>query len=369
MKLVFLSCYFNHHQRPLSDALAARCDYSFISTTPYNPKRLALGWQQTQEPDYVCHYDREPERAEALLKEADVIVTGSAPEALVRQCLRRGQLVLRYAERPLKDGLQWGKYLPRLAKWHYQNLPWYRVCMLCASAYTASDYARFGLFRGKAFRWGYFPEFKEYDSIPKLLEQKKPASILWAGRYLDWKHPDDALTVAQRLKEAGYDFTLDMLGTGPMEQQLQSLVREKGLQDRVRLLGSMPPEQVRSHMERSELFLFTSDRREGWGAVLNEAMNSGCCVAANVQAGSAPCLICDGENGVLYRTVDDLYDKLSLLLENAAQRRQLGHKAYETIAQAWNPETAARRLLELSAALLDGKKQSPFQTGPCSASK
>jgi hypothetical protein len=37
----------------------------------------------------------------------------------------------------------------------------------------------------------------------------------------------------------------------------------------------MPPEEVRVHMEQSNIYLFTSDFGEGWGAVLNEAMNSG----------------------------------------------------------------------------------------------
>jgi glycosyltransferase involved in cell wall biosynthesis len=39
------------------------------------------------------------------------------------------------------------------------------------------------------------------------------------------------------------------------------------------------------------VFIFTSDRNEGWGAVLNEAMGSGCAVVAADLIGSVPYLI------------------------------------------------------------------------------
>lgn len=362
MKLVFLGSYLNHHQRPVCDALAGLCDFAYIATTPFNPARRALGWAPEQEPDYVCHYDRETERAQRLLEQAQVVLTGSAPEKLVRPCILRNQLVLRYAERALKNGPQWGKYLPRLVRWHYRNPRGRKIYMLCASAYTASDYRRFGLFRGKCFRWGYFPAWKHYEAPQQLMAQKKPASLLWAGRYLDLKHPDDALWLAERLEEAGYDFTLTMIGTGPMEAQLHAMASA----ERVRFLGAMKPEAVRGYMESAELFLFTSDRREGWGVVLSEAMNSGCCAVANVAAGASPFLIKDGHNGVLYENREQLLEKVRALLDSADTRRRLGLEAYETVKGEWNPETAARRLLALSEALLSADRKSPFRTGPCS---
>lgn len=371
MNVVFLGAYLNHHQRYLSDAMAQRCSYTFIATTAYNQKRLALGWVQEAEPDYVCHYDREPERADTLLKNADVVITGAAPEKLVRRCIRRGQLVMRYSERPLKKGTQWKKYLPRLVKWHAQNPPWRRVYMLCASAYTAGDYARFGLFRGRAFRWGYFPEVKRYESGEAMLSNKKKNSLLWAGRFLDLKHPDDAVRLAARLKAAGYDFELNMVGSGELEDTLRDMITREALEDCVHLLGAMKPTEVRRKMEETEIFLFTSDRREGWGVVLNEAMNSGCAVVADHAIGSAPFLIQDGENGYLYRSGDgeDLYKKATGLLSAPQRRRQMGLRAYETVAESWNPEVAAQRVLELARRLSAGEKTSPYVDGPCSSAE
>ena len=44
MKIVFISNYFSHHQRALSDSLAARAEYFFLATEPVAQERLAMGW-------------------------------------------------------------------------------------------------------------------------------------------------------------------------------------------------------------------------------------------------------------------------------------------------------------------------------------
>lgn len=365
MDVVFLGCYFNHHQRYLCDALSRLCRFHFIATTPYNEKRLALGWKPEEEPDYVCHYDRQRSKAQALLRQAQVVLTGSAPEALVHECIQRNQLVLRYSERPLKEGPQWSRYPLRFVKWHRQNPRRKPIYLLCASAYTASDYARFGLFRGRAYRWGYFPEQKIYAD-PRTLP-KKPGSILWAGRFLDWKNPQAAVRLAARLKEVGVTFTMELVGTGPQEELLRQQIREQGLEQFVCMSGSMSPQQVRQRMEQAAVFLFTSGRGEGWGVVLNEAMNSGCCPVANRQAGASPYLVQDGKNGMLYRTEEELFEKVRSLLSDPQRTEELGMAACETIRKEWNPDTAAQRLLELCQGLLKGNPQAPYRQGPCSA--
>ena len=369
MNIVFVSNYFSHHQRPLSDALAERAEYAFIATAPMTEERRAMGWGGENEPDYVCHYDREPERAEQLLRRADAVIAGSAPERLIRSCIRRNQLVLRYSERPLKNGSEWGKYLPRLVKWHLRNPLGKPIYLLCASAYAAADYARFGLFRGRAFRWGYFPETKVYEDLELLFRRKRKGSILWAGRFLDLKHPEDAVLAAARLKAEGLDFDLNIIGRGEMEEQLRCLIEAEKLQDCVHLLGSMFPEEVRRHMEQSEIFLFTSDRKEGWGAVVNEAMNSGCAVVASDGAGSVPYLIRNGENGLIYASgnEDMLQAHLLHLLTEPAEAARLGRNAYGTISHGWNAETAAERLTHLIRSVVsEADVQKLYADGPCS---
>lgn len=122
-------------------------------------------------------------------------------------------------------------------------------------------------------------------------------------------------------------------------------------------------------MERAQIFLFTSDYNEGWGAVLNEAMSNGCAVVASHAIGSVPFLIQDRENGLIYENgnFNDIYKKVSLLLKNQELQKSYGIKAYNTIFSLWNANIAAERVLKLASEIINGNKEPDiFLDGPCS---
>ena len=154
-----------------------------------------------------------------------------------------------------------------------------------------------------------------------------------------------------------------------MEPKLRGMIAQYALESRVCLLGSLSPEQVRREMERSAIFLFTSDRHEGWGAVLNEAMNSGCAVVASDAAGSTPYLVENSVNGCVYRAGNgnELYENVVRLLEQPSTREAMGKHAYETITNTWNAQEAARRLVDLIRAISEGVPSPElYLEGPCS---
>ena len=374
MNVVMLSNFFNHHQSALSNALWNYPDitYRFIETQQIPQERKKMGYRQNYPQKYVLrtYESKEQEiRCAEQLNRAETVIAGSAPESILRQRIKAGKLLFRYAERPLKHGPELLKYLPRLLKWNYRNPPGKPIYMLCASAFTAGDYRKFGLFKDHCYKWGYFPETRQYPNSDDLFLNKTKTRLLWCGRFLEWKHPDDALTVARRLKEAGVSFTLKMIGTGERENCLRQTIQAEGLQDCVELTGPMPPEQVRDYMEKAGIFLFTSDRQEGWGAVLNEAMNSGCAVVASDAIGSVPYLVKDRENGLVYHSgsVDELLEKVIWLLDCPEQQRRLGENACRTITELWNAQVAAERFIQLAQAILDGDPSPElFQEGPCS---
>lgn len=366
MKIVFLSSCFSHHQKPLSEALMERSDFAYVEVLPLTEAYRSLGWGTGETPSYVHRMAEDPAGCEQLILDADILIYGAAPQALLKPRIRAGKPILRYSERPLKKGLEPTKYLPRLLRWHRWNPPGKPIYMLCASAYTAGDYARFGLFRGRAYKFGYFPECRRYPSLPDLMQGKDRREILWCGRFLDCKHPDDAIEALRRLRAEGSDCHLTMIGSGEMESVLREKIRACGLEDVVTLIGSMSPEVVRDRMEKAGIFLATSDRREGWGVVLNEAMNSGCAVVASRDAGSTLYLVRDGENGLTYHAedVDGLCRAIRRLLCEPETQVRLGEAAYRTISEEWNAEVAAERLLTLGECILRGeRKPRPFETG------
>lgn len=373
MKIVFVSNYYNHHQSALSKAFYEQTNgqYVFIQTMPMEESRKNMGWKQPEQEIFVKQSyksDKEFEECLGIINEADVVVVGSAPEKLVRARIRSGKLTFRYSERVYKNKKVKLQMPLRAIRYHINNAFSKNVYMLCASAYAAADYAKTGNFIGKTFKWGYFPEVKKYQDVDKLIKEKAPASILWVARLIALKHPEACLEVAKKLKAEGYSFNLNIIGNGVLEESLKKQIEEENLSGCVHMLGMKPSDQVRSYMEKSEIFLFTSDFHEGWGAVVNESMNSGCAVVASHAAGVTPYLISDGENGFIYRSGDlnDLYKKVKYLLDNPDVRVSRGKAAYESMQEMWNPDTCAKRFLVLCEDLQKGGKGEVFESGPCS---
>lgn len=369
-KVVFVSNFFNHHQQPLSEALAARCEYTFIETEEMDAERRGMGWGMTELPGYVRRMNAgTAEACRAVIDGADVVILGSAPDTLLTRRLRRGRLTFKYAERFYKTAPPEANALRnRLAAWlHHGRFQRYPLHMLCASAYTAADCAWSGNYPGRCYQWGYFPETRRHgpDGCPGQRPDGK-VSLLWVGRFLEWKHPEAAVLTAERLKQAGYAFELKLIGSGDREERVRAMVSERGLEDCVQLLGTMSPRQVRAHMEAADIFLATSDRNEGWGAVVNEAMNSGCAVVASRAMGCVPFLIRQEENGLSFRSEDwdELFAGVRRLMDDPGLRERYGREACRTIMEQWNAETAAERFLSLAEALERGE-QTPFAQGPC----
>ncbi len=378
MTFTFVSNYINHHQMPLCEALRRELgdDFTFIQTMPMEEERVAMGWgvDVRQLPYVQCLYQDEY-ACRRTIAESDVVLFGwSQREDIAAERLASGRVTMRVSERLYREG-QWKAVSPRGLAAKYQEHIKYRkknVCMLCAGAYTASDFHLIGAYPGKLFRWGYFTRLRTYseEQFNTMKVQDGRLHIVWAGRFIPLKHPEYVVRLAGTLRDKGCPFFIHMLGDGELEPQIRQDVDQAGLAESFRFYGYTEPEQVRDVMEQCHIHLFTSNHLEGWGAVVNEGMNSGCVEVVNEQVGAAPYLIRHGENGLVYPK--DRYGKMEALVldlfENWETRRRMGRAAYETIRDVWNAEYAAKELLRFAEGLLRGEivpgKEGPLTAAP-----
>ncbi len=373
MKIVFISNYYNHHQAAVCEALYRETGggFVFLATEKMGEHRVKMGWQSLALPPFVIEAqgDRIAEHRE-LINTAEVVILGHAHPSLVVERVRAGRLTLRFAERVYRKRREYLKLPLHLYKNKKYLLNSENYRLLAASAYAPADYALARAFDGRALKWGYFPPLRRYEDIDGLIAGKERGSILWVGRMMGLKHPEAAIEVARRLKGEGREFHLRMIGVGKMQGKIEKMIAKYGLTDSVELLGAMSPDEVRGYMERSEIFLFTSDRNEGWGAVLNEAMNSACAVVASHAIGAVPFLM-NGTNGCVYPSGNTrrLFGAVVFLLDNPERRHAVARAAYATILHGWCADVAASRLVEHCSRLLAGKEPIPYRDGVLTPAK
>lgn len=380
--VAFVSGFLSAHQEPFCTALYKNpeTDFHFIASTPLSDGRKAMGWNaENAKPYEIRAYNSPEEKSQALdiMTSCDVLIIGTEnyfEEYFSRRMKNKNAVTIRFSERLYKRGL-WQCLSPRGLYYKWKTYYKYfnnNLYMFCASAYTAFDYALTGAYINKCFKWGYFPPLTKYD-VTKVLSEKQPGSILWVGRMLDWKHPEAMVDLAEYLLLKKIDFNINLIGDGPMKESLENLIEKKGLSNHLHLLGALPPDKVQEHMRRSSVFCATSDRYEGWGAVINEAMNNCCAVVASAAMGSVPFLIRNKHNGISYKhgKFSMVFNDIENLLNDNKLRDKMAANAYSTIEELWNSDVAADRFVMTIKALLNknDKKKYLFADGPCSKAK
>lgn len=373
MKLVYYSSVLNHHQKCLCDEFYKRYgdEFKFITTMEMETQRLNLGYRPETAPYLFEGFRSEKRRKQAfqMAVECDVLIAGVFPEEVLHERMRRNKLTFRHIETYFKRE-KYRLLSPNAMRIAYSQHRRYRkrpLYLLCASSHVASDVKLFGAYPGKKFRWGYFPEM-EQEIRQSAGCRKNKITILWVGRFIEWKKPEYALRAVADLENKGYPVCLEMVGTGIMEQDLKTIAKELKVKDSVCFCGAMPPADVRKHMQEADIFLFTSTREEGWGAVLNEAMGNGCAVVASSEAGSTNYLIDGDQTGLVYRrnSYEEFLSQTELLCADSVRMEQLKVNALERIHNLWNYKVAAKRLIETSEAILSGKNIEYGDDGPMS---
>ena len=372
MTLTFYSNYLNHHQVLIADELYSLLgdSFHFVATLPRNEKELKGGQDYSDRSYCVLAGESNENRNRAMTyaRESDVCVFGacSIEYAIERAKQKECGLSFEMGERWLKRGII-NIFSPNLIRWwvnyirYFNRKPFYK---LCSSSYAAADDKMLGAYRGRHYKWGYFTAVTEYFEI----EAPKPiVHIMWCSRFLKLKHPELPVKMAALLKQKGYKFQLDMYGTGPEEEPTKQLILQLDVEDVVKMHGARPNAEILQAMREHEIFLFTSDRLEGWGAVANESMANGCVLVASNAIGSTHYLVKDGINGFCFdsENVESLTNKVEWLLTHPVERFNMQCKARRTMTDIWTPKKAAAALLTLINDLQRGR-ETTINEGPCS---
>lgn len=364
MKLAFYINYLNHHQVFLADAFfkALGKDFVCISTMPMKESELK-GDKDFSNREYCIDATYSIDTyntAMTYARDADICIFGADSYEFAVERARHNHTGLSFevGERWLKRG-----YInilsPKFLKWLYLYYKYFHKSnfyRLCASAFAANDVNLVGAYKNKCFRWGYFIRCTDIDSTSSTYVDSRyniVPRIMWCARFIKFKHPELPVKLAARLKHKGYRFMMDLFGSGKELEATKRLAKKLDVEDIVNFAGARQNDEIQSEMRKHDIFLFTSDKQEGWGVVLNESMVNGSVAVCSDEVGAAPYLLDDGNNGYIFEAgnLDSLEAKVADLLNNPQKCRQMAVNAYLSMNNHWSPEVAVKQFLLLVSAL------------------
>ena len=131
--------------------------------------------------------------------------------------------------------------------------------------------------------WGYYVAAEKSINTNRNNEAKK-VKVLWVGRMLRWKDVATLIRAVNGIKCV----ELNLIGDGPEKDRLHHLAAQC---NNVHFHGMMPIVDVREWMRRSDVYVLSSNAFEGWGAVVNEALEEGMKVIGTYEAGASATIL------------------------------------------------------------------------------
>lgn len=144
----------------------------------------------------------------------------------------------------------------------------------------------------------------------------KDPSLVFFGRLIDYKRPEEAVYTALSLAKDYQGLKLKIIGDGPAYSRLKRLISKFAAQDTIELLGHVEDERLSEILSQSWVNIHCS-KSEGWGLSILEASASGTPtvgyrvpgVSETIEDGLNGITINDGDRAQLIRSVADILNQ------------------------------------------------------------
>jgi colanic acid/amylovoran biosynthesis glycosyltransferase len=181
----------------------------------------------------------------------------------------------------------------------------------------------------------------------------RPLRILTVGRMVPKKGHEFGLRAVAEAAAAMPEIEYVVAGDGPLRPQIEQMVRDLGLQTRVKLAGWKTRPEIVAAMSEADILLAPSvtaanGDREGTPVAILEAMASGLPVVSTDHAG-IPEMVEDGVSGFLSpeRDVPGLAKALTLLAGDSGLRAGMGERGRAIVEKQYDIRSLNDELLRI----------------------
>jgi colanic acid/amylovoran biosynthesis glycosyltransferase len=186
-------------------------------------------------------------------------------------------------------------------------------------------------------------------------DDSRPLKIISVGNLFPKKGHEYLIRACRRLKQKGYVFECEIIGSGNLHEALLREIDDHGLGSCVRLLGEQHNETVKQKLKEADIFALAcidardiGENLDGIPVALMEAMALGL-PSVSTSLSGIPELIDQGGAGLLIPEKDEqaLAYALERLLNDASLRQALGRAARQKIEEDFDITKNIQKLAEL----------------------
>src|SRR5437762_1863529 len=221
---------------------------------------------------------------------------------------------------------------------------------------TVSDYAKKSLqepFPERAARIRHIYNGLNLTLFQRANFSSAPPLILAVGRLIAKKGFADLIGACGLIVERGKSFQCEIIGEGPLENELRGQIERLNLQNRVVLPGAKQQREVLQRLAAANVFVLPSiiDPEGGMDnlpTVIKEAMATRLPVVST-KIGGIPEMVVQNETGYLLRPGDAvaLADAIEKVISNLSLAQKLGQAGCERAQELFSIEKNVRELCAL----------------------
>ncbi len=186
--------------------------------------------------------------------------------------------------------------------------------------------------------------------------QTGPLKIVYVGRLVQQqKRILDLVDALAAMMRAHFDITATLIGDGKERQAVQERVDDYGLNERIRIMGTVTNEKIQAVLSRYNILVLLSDYEGTPGAVM-DGMASGLVPVCLDISGGVQELIIHENTGLLVKDRGQSFvDAISRLAADTALRKRLAANAKEHVAKHFSLNVAADRWEAFCSDLVKGE--------------
>lgn len=289
MIYVFWQNILSIHQSSFIRSLTAGRRVILVVERETEERRVKDGWAVPDFGDTEIYIAPEDDVVDRLLAIDDAVhvFTGIGSYAFVHNALRKaikqkrriGIISEPFNWLGVKGGLRYIR-LALLGKRYGHGIDF----ILAIGHMGRKCFEKAGFDKQKIFDWGYFTELgnQEMNTVTANGGSATKAKLIFVGRITKDKGILELVRLCKTMEDQ-FD-TLTIIGHGEREEELIDLINGSS---KYNYLGALPNDETRKNIQVADIAILPSIGKDGWGAVVNEALLLGVPVITSDYCGAS----------------------------------------------------------------------------------